>query len=275
MRDAEGNQATLDADHRRSVNEALAIIERDEDVKVVFAVESGSRAWGFASPDSDWDVRFLYARPTRWFVQLEAGRDVIERALPNDLDLAGWDMRKAINLALKGNQALREWLSSPLVYTEDETMADLLRRLVRSIPSRPAAIHHYASLARQVHERWLRRDEFPRKKYLYAIRPALTLRWLRSHAGEIPPMDLPSLLREVSLSSSEREAIGQLLREKAVNPEMGQGPAVPPLHALIAHELEGVPAMVAAEPKQEVPPQVRQDAQQLLVRSAALADQRR
>jgi len=94
----------------------LRNLEVREDVRILFAVESGSRAWGFASPDSDFDVRFVYARRQDWYLSLLPGRDVIELPLIGDDDINGWDIRKALNLALKPNPVLLEWLSSPIQY---------------------------------------------------------------------------------------------------------------------------------------------------------------
>ncbi|MEO0640653.1 MAG: nucleotidyltransferase domain-containing protein, partial [Bacteroidota bacterium] len=97
---------------------ALHQLEEQENIKIVYAVESGSRAWGFASPNSDWDVRFLYIRPEDWYLSIDEKRDVIERMLPDDLDLAGWDFKKALKLFRKSNPPLLEWLRSPLIYLE-------------------------------------------------------------------------------------------------------------------------------------------------------------
>jgi len=97
----------------------LRSIETREDVRILFAIESGSRAWGFASPDSDFDVRFVYVRRQDWYLSLTPGRDVIELPLVGDDDINGWDIRKALNLALKPNPVLLEWLSSPVQYIWD------------------------------------------------------------------------------------------------------------------------------------------------------------
>ena len=90
---------------RRIVNR-LEEIERSESVRILLAVESGSRAWGFPSPDSDYDVRFLYARPRDWYLSIDARRDVIECPIEDVLDINGWDIRKALHLLLKANPVL-------------------------------------------------------------------------------------------------------------------------------------------------------------------------
>ena len=95
-------------------------IEREDDVRIVYACESGSRAWGFESTDSDWDVRFIYVHPRDWYLSIDVGekRDVIERPINDELDISGWDLRKALKLLRKSNPPLLEWLSSPIVYKE-------------------------------------------------------------------------------------------------------------------------------------------------------------
>ncbi len=107
---------TIPATIRTAIGEALAQAEQRYDVKVLLAVESGSRAWGFASPDSDWDVRFIYVHRPEWYLGIDEKRDVIEEMLPLDIDLAGWDLRKALRLFRKSNPPLLEWLRSPLNY---------------------------------------------------------------------------------------------------------------------------------------------------------------
>jgi predicted nucleotidyltransferase len=102
----------------REIRESLDQIENDERVRVLYAVESGSRAWGFASADSDWDVRFIYARRADWYLSVQRRRDVLEYTLSNGLDMSGWDLRKALGLFAKLNPPLLEWIRSPIVYRE-------------------------------------------------------------------------------------------------------------------------------------------------------------
>ena len=103
-----------------AINQALDHVEADDDVAILLAVESASRAWGFPSSDSDYDVRFVYVRPPDWYlsIDLEARRDVIEYPLKDNIDLSGWDLRKALRLFRKSNPPLLEWLQCPIVYRE-------------------------------------------------------------------------------------------------------------------------------------------------------------
>lgn len=99
------------------IQDRLNTIEQQHDVKIILAIESGSRAWGFASPDSDWDVRFLYVHREPWYFKVHAGRDVIETGIEQhplgELDINGWELRKSLQLLHKSNPALMEWLQSP------------------------------------------------------------------------------------------------------------------------------------------------------------------
>ncbi len=225
-----------------AISAALDAMEAEERVGIVFAIESGSRAWGFPSPDSDWDLRFVYARPTVWHLALEPGRDVIERSLPDDIDLAGWDVRKALNLLLSGNTALREWMVSPIVYRAEPALFEAFRELAAAVPARASAAHHYRQLTLRVTGRYLRDDEqVILKKYLYAIRPVLALRWLRENAEGVPPMDMPALLAGTTLDADTRAELDALLAAKAQAAELGFGARRPRLDALIAAELEATP----------------------------------
>ncbi|MBR0664117.1 nucleotidyltransferase domain-containing protein [Roseomonas hellenica] len=229
---------------RAAIGAALDAIIREEQVAILFAVESGSRAWGFPSPDSDWDVRFVYARPTAWHITLTPGRDTLERSLPGDIDLAGWDARKALNLLLNGNAALREWLRSPILYCADSAMLAEFRALADALPARAAARHHYRAVIRQISSRYLDgRAVVNLKKYLYVVRPALALRWLREHPEGEPPMDMPALLAEVTLDAAARADLDGLLVRKAEAAELGEGARLARLDALVADEIEAAAAM--------------------------------
>ena len=139
---------TSDAAMRRRIGAALDAVERDEGVRVLLAVESGRRAWGFPSRDSDWDVRCLYARPLAAYLSVEPPREGIERPIEAGLDLVGWDLRKALRLLTKSNAAVLEWLASPLVYRREEAVVTALTELAREAAHLPALAYHYGRLAR-------------------------------------------------------------------------------------------------------------------------------
>lgn len=129
----------IDAKTRTLIVKDLARIERQHGVRILLAVESGSRAWGFPSPDSDYDVRFLYVHPADWYLALDPRRDVIEQPISKDLDINGWDLRKALHLLCRSNATLGEWLVSPIVYKEDRAAAQMLRRLSKTAIHRKSA----------------------------------------------------------------------------------------------------------------------------------------
>lgn len=123
---------------RARIDTTLVDLEIRENIRILWAVESGSRAWGFPSPDSDYDVRFVYVRPLEWYLSLNPGRDVVELPIVDELDVAGWDLRKALRLLVKANPALLEWLSSPIVYRATAEVEGLRTLALRAhIAARP------------------------------------------------------------------------------------------------------------------------------------------
>lgn len=241
---------------------SLADIERDHDVRILYAVESGSRAWGFASPDSDYDVRFLYVRPLDWYLSIGKKRDVIETPIVDLLDVSGWDIQKALGLLCKSNPAMLEWLISPIVYREDEAVLARLRRLAEATEHRARALHHYLSIARSQYRSFLEgRDAVILKKYFYCLRPALALIWLRQdHPGPVP-MALPDLLAGVEIPRDIRDGIDALLVRKSEVSELGKGPRVPMLNAFIEAEMQR--AAEHAKNNPSAAPDIREEAEAL------------
>ena len=199
-------------------------IERSESVRILLAVESGSRAWGFASPDSDFDVRFLYVRRVEDYAALFERRDVIERPVEDALDINGWDLRKALALGLKWNPALVEWLTSPIVYRETGWEAAALRALFIVGQSRESLARHYHGLALRQYARFIDgRPSVMLKKYFYVLRPAVALLWLEQRPGDVPPMSLPALLDGLDLPVEVGSAIVDLRQRKSLTAEFGHG----------------------------------------------------
>jgi predicted nucleotidyltransferase len=228
----------------------FARIEATHDCHILFAIESGSRAWGFASPDSDWDIRFVYAVPPRRVVTLQPPRDVIEEMLPGDLDISGWRSDKAITLLLKGNCTLREWLASPIVYRDADGAMAGFRDLARALDARHAAFFHYRALMVSIWDHYIAgKASFSLKRYLYVLRPALAILWLGANPAGTPPMDMDALLAGVTLPPEAAADLAELLRRKALASEIGHGPAIPTLHALVEEVLAlPLPSDPAREP---------------------------
>jgi uncharacterized protein len=194
--------------------QALDAIEREQGVKVLLAVESGSRAWGFASPDSDYDVRFIYAHPLDWYLGVLDRRDVIERMLPGDLDVSGWELRKALRLFSKCNVALNEWIGSPIVYSEVHEFRARLAALVPRYFNAIGGLHHYQRMAAAALDGYLQDGVIGIKKVFYVLRPLLACRWIERLRAQ-PPTGFASLLGANWVSMEERAWITSLLERKA------------------------------------------------------------
>ena len=213
--------------------------EREHGVRVLLAVESGSRAWGFESPNSDYDARFIYANRPDWYlsVDLEDKRDVIEYPIVDDIDLNGWDVRKALRLFARSNPAFVEWIQSPIIYMERGSFAATVRHLLPSVYSCLSGVHHYRSMAKTNYRGYLKADLVPLKKYFYVLRPLLSVRWLERY--KLPaPIEFDKLLHLIEGEPGLLTDIQRLLERKKAAPEMGLAAPVPSIHGFIEHELE-------------------------------------
>ena len=248
---------------RRHVTATLADRAARHGVRILFAVESGSRAWGFGSPDSDYDVRFVYTHPRDWYVSLHEPRDVIEAPLDEHLvDLAGWDVRKALRLLLKGNPALYEWLVSPITYAGDGPFRARARDLFERHASRKVLAHHYWSIARTQWRAEIDSQAEPRlKKYFYVVRPLLSLQWVVAE-GTPPPIQISALLEAVALPRAVRTKVDALLASKRSTPELGRGPHIAAIDDWALETLAAFdPAKLALDDRE--PPGTRAEADRL------------
>jgi len=213
--------------------------EREHGVRVLLAVESGSRAWGFESPNSDYDVRFIYANRPNWYlsVNLEDKRDVIEYPIIDEIDMNGWDVRKALRLFARSNPAFVESIQSPIVYLERGNFAADVRRLLPSVYSCIRGVHHYRSMARTNYRGYLKGELVPLKKYFYVLRPLLSVRWLERY-GRPAPIEFEKLLHLIDDQRTLLVDIKNLLERKKAAPEMGLAPPVESIHAFIEQELD-------------------------------------
>jgi predicted nucleotidyltransferase len=201
------------------IDRRLATVANDESVRIPWAIESGSRAWGFPSPDSDYDCRFIFIRPYADYLSLWPNRDVIETPLDKLYDVNGWDLAKTIRLIAKGNATAIEWLRSPIVYQGDLAFRDGLLALADAIVDRNSVGRHYLHVAE--HQRTAAATL---KRFFYALRPAVALRWLETNPSSvIPPMDLPTLLIESDLPADVVDAARELIVLKSRTRELGSG----------------------------------------------------
>jgi predicted nucleotidyltransferase len=226
---------------------ALAEVEREQEVRVLYACESGSRAWGFASLDSDYDVRFLYIHRQEWYLSVDDRRDVIERPLAADLDVSGWELRKALRLLRKSNPPLLEWLNSPLVYCEDAAFVAELRELAAAYYSPQRCFAHYLHMALGQWRAYLvGRETVSLKKYLYVFRPLLACRWIERRLGQMP-MRFVELVQAVLEEADVRMAVQELVERKQAGVELAAAPPVEVLSAFVARELVRLDAICAPD----------------------------
>ncbi len=229
-------------DVRKEIIEKLKEIEEREQVKVLFAVESGSRCWGVASPDSDFDVRFVYVRKKNEYLKLEDGSDVIEWQLDEVLDINGWDLDKTLKQFHKGNATLFEWANSSVVYkVTDEWKA--IYEPCKEYFSKKVAIHHYCGTAKSTFLKFLQEDMVKYKKYVYALRPLLACKYIEEKK-QIPPVKFEELLQQ-ELEPIVRSAIEEILKVKARTDEKELNPAIPVIQQFIEEQIAYYEMMAA------------------------------
>ena len=237
-------------DVRRRIDAHLAAVEEADCVRVLYAAESGSRAWGFPSADSDYDVRFVYIHPQAWYlsIEAEARRDVIERPLIEQIDLSGWDVRKALGLFARSNPPLAEWLDSPTVYADRFGFADRLRRLLPEYFSPAGATYHYVRMARANFRAYLQGDRVRPKKYFYVLRPLLAARWVEQGRGPVPTR-FATLLETVGDNPRLRDEVAALTAQKLEGAELEEGPRWPAIHEFVAEELARLQSVAGSQPR--------------------------
>jgi len=231
---------------RTEIKEQLNKLEREENVRILYACESGSRAWGFPSRDSDYDVRFIYVRPVDWYLSIFDRRDVIERPISQRLDISGWDMRKALGLYRKSNPPLLEWLQSPIRYAERFGAADRLRGLSPLAFSPKSCMFHYLHMARGNYRMYLQGERVKLKKYFYVLRPILACEWIERY-DEMPPMAFETLLHRIVPDGGELfEAVRQLLVRKKAGEELDYEPRIEAINDYVERSLPRLEGRAAA-----------------------------
>ena len=226
---------------REIILQELRKIEEQENVKIIMAIESGSRAWGFASPDSDYDVRFIYVRKGSDYLKLEKFRDVIEWKLDDVLDINGWDIRKALQLLHNSNPTVFEWCASPIVYMETEEFA-WLKEILPMYFSEKKSLYHYWHTADSTYRSYLLGEEVRIKKYFYALRPLLAAMWILDKKTA-PPMLFEELM-EAELEEEILPELNRLLALKKITPEMGVEPKITVIDEYLQLKLKEVKVRV-------------------------------
>ena len=228
---------------RELILSKLEEIEKQYDVHILLAVESGSRAWGFESPDSDYDVRFIYVRKQSDYLKLEGIRDVIELPIDGTLDINGWDITKTLRLLYKSNPTLFEWFSSPIIYRKDAEFFSKFEPLLAEYFSTKNGLYHYLSMAKSNYREFLQGDVVKAKKYFYVLRPILACRWILDKAAP-PPMrfkDLASAELPVGLQSE----VDHLLNIKMNAPEIKMIPRVDAINKYLDVSIEEISSLIA------------------------------
>ena len=202
--------------HDEIIN-GLEALEEKFNIRILYACESGSRAWGFPSPDSDYDIRFIYAHPIDWYLSVFPGKDTIDLPISGDSDMGGWDIRKSFGLMKKSNCALIEWLSSPIVYTEDTAAIEYIKSAVKPSFLSISSCHHYLSMAKNKYDEILTSEETKLKTYFYSLRATLCALHIIDKQSP-PPMEI-SKLNEQYFPSELLPQYEELLSRKMANIE--------------------------------------------------------
>lgn len=217
-------------------------IEEKELVHVMHVIESGSRAWGFASPDSDYDVRFVYVRKPEFYLSLRETKDFIDWELNEVLDINGWDIRKALQRFYKSNAALYEWSNSPVVYQTTEEWKALYQKVAWLYFSCKSAMYQYYGTASKNYQAYLTGDLVKYKKYFYVLRPLLACKWIEEK--KCPPPVLFDELFRIVLEDDMKPAVTDLLAKKVQMAEAEKAPRIDVINHYIEEKLRYYKALL-------------------------------
>lgn len=223
----------------KEILEYLYALEKERYISILYACESGSRAWGFESPDSDWDIRFIYKHNYDWYFDIQQNKKDCIDTTEGLLDFSGWELRKTLGLFNKGNPHLLEYLRSPYTYIEADKCINQLRGLLTYFFNAKRTTYHYVHMARGNYNRYLQDDIISHKKYLYVIRPILACKWIEAYSTA-PPVRFETLvesLLEGNKYKHLKEEIYMLLERKKAASEMAMGSKLPALHDFLGEEI--------------------------------------
>jgi len=234
---------------QKEIKLKLKEIEKERDIEILFAVESGSRVWGFASENSDWDIRFVYKKPLQEYIKIGKGKDTIE-LMDKDLDFSGWDIHKALGLLGKCNPSLVDWLSSNIIYKNGKIRKNMLAYLKNHFSPR-ANGYHFLNMAKKNYDKYIqKRKQVSRKKYLYVMRSIIALDYIKRNLT-VAPIVFSNLVKQAKISKGIKQEIKTLLDEKKRNSEDVIGPRIPILDKYIENSIEKFEKWLMTAPVQK------------------------
>ena len=229
---------------KEKIKQQLKSVEKENEIVILLAVESGSRAWGFASQDSDYDVRFVYIEKPQRYLSIDEGKDVIEYPVNDLLDISGWDIRKTLKLFRKSNPPLLEWLHSPIIYCEKFEFAEKLREFSLTYFSPKSCLHHYLNMAKGNYRDYLQRDIVRIKKYFYVLRPVFACCWIQKH-DTIPPVEFNKLLHNELINCELKNEIEKLLLRKINGDELDKGAKIEIINEYLENKIDDLTDLVS------------------------------
>jgi predicted nucleotidyltransferase len=212
---------------------------RREGFQILYACETGSRGWGFASPDSDFDVRYIFVYPRERYLSVFEPPEQFTQMLEADgeeLDFSGWELGKLLLLLSKSNATPYEWLQSPIVYQEVPEFREALFSLGAEYLNPRTLIHHYLGICHKSMHTGIDGDQINIKKYFYVLRPLLAAKWAADKRS-VPPMQFRPLLNQLDESMPVRQLIEQLWIAKEQAKEGAYTPLLPEIQHFVAEEM--------------------------------------
>ena len=221
---------------KERILEEIKRLEELHDIKICYVVESGSRAWGFPSKDSDYDVRFIYVHRKEWYLSIDQKRDVIELPINDLLDMNGWELRKALQLFRKSNPPLMEWLHSGIVYYQAFSLVDKMKAIQEKVFQPHSALYHYLNMAKGNYRDYLQGEQVKIKKYFYVLRPILACMWIEKY-NTVPPILFQDLVMDLLGEGELKQEILTLLERKIRGDELKLEPKVTAINEFLENEL--------------------------------------
>lgn len=229
------------------IKQKIADIEQKFSVKVILAVESGCRAWGFPSLNSDYDVKFIYVNKPDWYISIDQKQETIELPISNYIDMNGWDILKSFKLLSRYDPSLQEWISSPIVYKSSQDEVDTIKRLAKTSFMPESSFNHYLSMAKTKLEYIVDKENIRIKNYMYAIRAIFCCQYILAYTSQ-PPMKISQLLKHLDSEPLKNE-IAKLIDIKFENPEKFEIPRVPLIEAFLSEKLSSLSNNTISNPK--------------------------